>query len=152
MGRDSHEETSRSSPVHLSPFNFSELSSGLPDGDISLHLEIFNFSIERTRLSLGVSLLFQKIIDVFILLVDLIELEVSLANLFDLLDHVLFNWVVVEENFCDGLVDFEGIFKVFANFSSEKIVAEAQTLKGCVWTLNHVEEFLGDVLGFDLAF
>ena len=90
--------------------------------------------------------------DVFILLVYLIQLKVSSANLLDLLDHMLLDRIVVEKNFCDGLIDFEGVFEVFAYFSSEEIVAEAQTLEGCEWTLYHVIEFLGNVLRLNLAF
>lgn len=62
----------------------------------------------------------------------MIQLEVPFANLLDLLNHVLLDRIVVEEDFCDGLVDFEGVFKIFAYFSSEEIVAEAQTLEGCI--------------------
>ena len=65
---------------------------------------------------------------------------------------MLLDRIVVEEDFCDGLVDFEGVFKIFTYFSSKQIVAEAQTLEGCVWTLYHVIEFLSNMLRFNLAF
>lgn len=125
---------------------------GLTDRDVSILFEIFDFGIESACLSLGVPLLLEENMDVFILLVYLIQLKVSSANLLDLLDHMLLDRIVVEKNFCDGLIDFEGVFEVFAYFSSEEIVAEAQTLEGCEWTLYHVIEFLGNVLRLNLAF
>lgn len=65
---------------------------------------------------------------------------------------MLLNRVVVEEHFSDGFVNFQGIFQVFTDLCSEKIVSKAETLESGKWALDHIVEFLSNVFRLDAAF
>jgi hypothetical protein len=77
---------------------------------------------------------------------------ISPAEAFNLLDDILFNWIVVQVNFGHGLVVFQSIFDFFSWFPFDKVVSQVQSLDCRELTLDHVDKFLSNVLTFNLAF
>ena len=102
-------------------------------------------------MSLELFLLKSKLINVFVFLINFVQLVVSLADLHDLLDAVGLDWVVVDVDFGDRLVLLQCILDPLCRPGLNKIVSKAESLDRREWTLNHLQELLGNMVALNRA-
>ena len=108
--------------------------------------------IQHRPLSLVLFSLLSELVDILVFLVDFVKLVISFAKAHDRLHALSFQWVVVDLDLDDGLVLLEGILDHLTRLGLDKVVSEAEALDCGEWALDHLNEFLCDVLALDLAF
>lgn len=109
---------------------------------IGLSLELLNLTEESLPLSFGVEFLLGELVNIFVFLVNLVQVEVARADFVDGFNDVLLHRVVVERNFCYFLVYLYSFKDLLSHPLLDQVVAQTQDLQSGELALEHFEEIL----------
>lgn len=124
----------------LQLLDLSQFYLSIKDGLVSLAFQILNLLAERLALRLRLHFLLHQLVQIFVLLIDLVQVLVPQAELLDLLSHFLLDWVVVDLQLHDGLVVLQGFHDQLTTFVLDQVVTDAQTGQRRERASDHVQE------------
>ena len=92
--------------LELQLFDMIESALSLINRNISLVFQLMYLRVQGLLLSGCISLLSLQLQDVFVFLIDLVQQVISLAELLNLLNDMLLDWIIIQADFSDSFVVF----------------------------------------------